>query len=416
MITDTSLKAAVALTVDHPTRATSLESTSATTTYHSMTVDGIGIFYREAGPKDASTIVLLHGFPSSSREFDTLIPVLATRYHLIAPDFPGFGQSDAPPPSSYAYTFDNLAKTTNGLLEQLEINKHSFYLHDYGGPVGFRIISAHRSGCRRLSSRMPMPIRKASAPSGPALRNIGPIRKRILKCSMRSCRSQRPNSVTPSAPRIPNVITRTHGLTSTPTCRDPANARSRPISCTTTGRTSRPIRRGKRGCASTSPRFWWSGGGTIPRSSLPVRRRSSAICRMPKSTCSTPAISPWTRRTTRSRVLFLRSLPSHDLTASHRDPIRRQPRSISAHPAPHSSPKPPLASPRVGVPILTLHRARRAATRASRAGVSAHAWPSFVPSPAQLGRLTRPLAMAAYPSIVPRQRSALLQDRRRIAD
>ena len=143
MRTDTSLKAAVSSTVDHPARATSLELTSATTTYQSMTVDGIGIFYREAGPKDASTIVLLHGFPSSSREFDTLIPVLATRYHLIAPDFPGFGQSDAPPPSSYAYTFDNLAKTINGLLEQLEINKYSFYLHDYGGPVGFRIISAH---------------------------------------------------------------------------------------------------------------------------------------------------------------------------------------------------------------------------------------------------------------------------------
>ena len=133
----------MALIVDHPVQATSLQSTSATTTYHRMTVDGVGVFYREAGPKDAPTIVLLHGFPSSSREFDTLIPLLATRYHLIAPDFPGFGQSDAPPPSSYAYTFDNLAKTINGLLEQLKINKYSFFLHDYGGPVGFRIISAH---------------------------------------------------------------------------------------------------------------------------------------------------------------------------------------------------------------------------------------------------------------------------------
>jgi len=66
-----------------------------------MTVDGVGIFYREAGPKNAPTIVLLHGFPSSSREFDTLIPLLATRYHLLAPDFPGFGQSDPPLPSSY---------------------------------------------------------------------------------------------------------------------------------------------------------------------------------------------------------------------------------------------------------------------------------------------------------------------------
>ncbi len=82
-------------------------------------------------------------FPSSSRQFDTLIPLLATRYHLIAPDYPGFGQSEAPPPSSYAYTFDNLAKTTNALLEQLKINKYTFFLQDYGGPVGFRIMLAH---------------------------------------------------------------------------------------------------------------------------------------------------------------------------------------------------------------------------------------------------------------------------------
>jgi pimeloyl-ACP methyl ester carboxylesterase len=124
-------------------KTTVLQSTSATTTYHLVTVDRVGVFYREAGPKDAPTIVLLHGFPSSSREFDTLIPLLATRYHLVAPDFPGFGQSDALPSSSYAYTFDNLAKTIDALLEQLKINKYTLFLHDYGGPVGFRIVSAH---------------------------------------------------------------------------------------------------------------------------------------------------------------------------------------------------------------------------------------------------------------------------------
>src|SRR5271163_3928117 len=90
MVTATSLTAAAASIVGHRVQATSLESTSATTTYHRMTIDGVGVFYREAGPKDAPAIVLLHGFPSSSRQFDTLIPVLATRYHLIAPDFPGF--------------------------------------------------------------------------------------------------------------------------------------------------------------------------------------------------------------------------------------------------------------------------------------------------------------------------------------
>src|SRR6202046_834846 len=120
-----------------------MESISATTTYHRAAVDGVGVFYREAGPKNAPAIVLLHGFPSSSREFDALIPLLATRYHLIAPDFPGFGQSEAPPPSSYVYTFDNLSNTIDGLLEQLKINQYTFYLHDYGGPVGFRIIAAH---------------------------------------------------------------------------------------------------------------------------------------------------------------------------------------------------------------------------------------------------------------------------------
>src|SRR5580658_7815438 len=143
MTAESFLKAAAASIAADPKKPTSLESTSATTTYHRATVDGVGIFYREAGPKDAPTIVLLHGFPSSSREFDMLIPLLATRYHLIAPDFPGFGQSEAPPPSSYVYTFDNLAKTVDGLLAQLKINTYTFFLHDYGGPVSFRIASEH---------------------------------------------------------------------------------------------------------------------------------------------------------------------------------------------------------------------------------------------------------------------------------
>jgi pimeloyl-ACP methyl ester carboxylesterase len=109
-------------------QAESLPSTNATTTYHRVDVDGVGIFYREAGPKDAPTIVLLHGFPSSSREFETLLPLLATHYHLIAPDYPGFGQSDSPPPPVYTYTFDHLATTIDDLLERLKIKDYSLYL------------------------------------------------------------------------------------------------------------------------------------------------------------------------------------------------------------------------------------------------------------------------------------------------
>ena len=120
-----------------------IPSTAATTTYHRSQVDGVEIFYREAGPKDAPTIVLPHGFPSSSREFDTLIPLLATRYDLIAPDFPGFGQSEAPPPSAYLYTFDHLAETMDNLLVALKVSSYTLYIHDYGAPVGMRIMLAH---------------------------------------------------------------------------------------------------------------------------------------------------------------------------------------------------------------------------------------------------------------------------------
>jgi pimeloyl-ACP methyl ester carboxylesterase len=133
-----------------PAVAEPIPSTTATTTYHWASIDGVRVFYREAGPKDAPTIVLLHGFPSSSREFATLIPLLATRYHLIAPDYPGFGQSEAPPPSSYRYSFDHLAETMAGLLAQLQLSAYTLYIHDYGAPVGLRMVLAHPGRLRAL--------------------------------------------------------------------------------------------------------------------------------------------------------------------------------------------------------------------------------------------------------------------------
>ncbi|GJD81438.1 alpha/beta fold hydrolase [Methylobacterium gregans] len=120
-----------------------LHSTSATTTYHRAEVNGVGIFYREAGPRDAPTILLMHGYPSSSRQWDPLLPLLADRYHLIAPDYPGFGQSDAPSPDQYTYTFDSLATTMDGLVAHLGIERYTLVMQDYGGPVGFRMALAH---------------------------------------------------------------------------------------------------------------------------------------------------------------------------------------------------------------------------------------------------------------------------------
>jgi pimeloyl-ACP methyl ester carboxylesterase len=127
----------------HAASAAPVESTSDTTTYHRAQVMGVGIFYREAGPKDAPVIVLLHGYPASSRQYASLIPLLATHYHVIAPDYPGFGQSEAPSPSKYTYTFDHLAQTMSGLLDQLNVKHYALYLQDYGGPVGFRMMEAH---------------------------------------------------------------------------------------------------------------------------------------------------------------------------------------------------------------------------------------------------------------------------------
>ena len=109
------------------------------TTYHRATVDGLNIFYREAGPPDAPTVVLLHGYPSSSRMYQPLLPLLSDRYRLVAPDYPGFGHSDAPPATEYRYSFERLAESIDTLLTLLEIDRCTFFLQDYGGPVGFRL-------------------------------------------------------------------------------------------------------------------------------------------------------------------------------------------------------------------------------------------------------------------------------------
>jgi pimeloyl-ACP methyl ester carboxylesterase len=113
------------------------------TSYRTVKVDGLSIFYREAGPKDAPTILLLHGFPSSSRMFERLFARLCDRYHLVAPDYPGFGHSDWPEPKDFAYTFDRIATVVERFTEVLGLARYTLYMQDYGGPVGFRLALAH---------------------------------------------------------------------------------------------------------------------------------------------------------------------------------------------------------------------------------------------------------------------------------
>lgn len=111
--------------------------------YRTVEVDGLDLFYREAGPRDAPTVLLLHGFPTSSHMFRDLIPKLADHYHVLAPDYPGYGNSPAPPVDQYEYTFDHLAEVIDQFTQQVGANRYSIYLMDYGAPVGFRLAAKH---------------------------------------------------------------------------------------------------------------------------------------------------------------------------------------------------------------------------------------------------------------------------------
>jgi pimeloyl-ACP methyl ester carboxylesterase len=123
------------------------------TTYQHAIVDGNRIFYREAGAKTAPTILLLHGFPTSSHMFRNLIPALADRYHVIAPDLPGFGFSDAPDRKRFRYTFEHLAQIIDSFTQTIGLDRYAIYFFDYGAPVGLRLALAHPERVTALISQ-----------------------------------------------------------------------------------------------------------------------------------------------------------------------------------------------------------------------------------------------------------------------
>jgi pimeloyl-ACP methyl ester carboxylesterase len=118
------------------------ESSAARPHHRIAKVDGLEIFYREAGPKDAPTVLLLHGFPTSSHMFRELIPLLADRYHLVAPDYPGFGYSSTPSVTEFEYTFDHLSEVMSHFTDCVGLKRYALYAQDFGGPVGFRLAAA----------------------------------------------------------------------------------------------------------------------------------------------------------------------------------------------------------------------------------------------------------------------------------
>lgn len=122
--------------------ATQASAADPTVRYRTVEIDGLDIFYREAGPKDAPTVLLLHGFPTSSHMYRDLIVQLADKYHVVALDYPGYGHSSAPAVDEFDYTFDNLAQVVTKFVDLVGLERYSLYLMDYGAPVGFRVAAA----------------------------------------------------------------------------------------------------------------------------------------------------------------------------------------------------------------------------------------------------------------------------------
>jgi pimeloyl-ACP methyl ester carboxylesterase len=144
MTLTTVIACAVSVTADERQKPTT------NVLHRTVKIDNLDIFFREAGAKDAPTVLLLHGFPTSSHMFRNLIPALAEKYHVVAPDYPGFGNSSAPSVDEFDYTFDNLANVVEKFTEKVGLTEYSIYLMDYGAPVGFRLAVKHPERVRSL--------------------------------------------------------------------------------------------------------------------------------------------------------------------------------------------------------------------------------------------------------------------------
>ena len=241
------------------------------TFYRTIQVDGLSIFYREAGPKDAPTLLLLHGLPSSSRMFEPFFARLSDRYHLVAPDYPGFGHSDWPDPKKFAYTFDHYAEIMNHFTEALGLSRYTLYMQDYGGPVGFRM-ALERVGKRDgLFGLIALPTK--------------------ARFAQISCRCQRRGRAMSGTILTWNAMIRISGPMNLPFSTSPARPTFKATCSTIIARTSTPTPSGRLGCARSSLGFSSSGGNTTCLSSFRNRRPIAAMCRRPKSTSSMRAIS-----------------------------------------------------------------------------------------------------------------------------
>ena len=228
------------------------------TLYRTTQIDGLSIFYREAGPKDAPTLLLLHGLPSSSRMFEPLFARLSDRYHLVAPDYPGFGHSDWPDPKKFAYTFDHYAEIMNHFTEALGLSHYTLYMQDYGGPVGFRMALAHPDRVEALIVQDAVAHNEGLGANWKTRRAFWADRAANESALRTNLLVAGGDADAPRRATIPtwNATTRISGPMNFPFSTSLARPIFKAISSTTTARTSMPTPNGRHGCARSSRACW----------------------------------------------------------------------------------------------------------------------------------------------------------------
>ena len=276
------------------------------TFYRTIKIDGLSIFYREAGPKDAPALLLLHGLPSSSRMFEPLFARLSDRYHLVAPDYPGFGHSDWPDPKKFAYTFDHYAEIMNHFTEALGLSRYTLYMQDYGGPVGFRMALAHPERIEALIVQDAVAHNEGLGANWKTRRAFWADRaanESALRTNLLSLATTRTRHVgnDPNVERYdPDLWTDEFAFLSQP---GQADIQSDLFYDYRTNVDAYP--KWQAWMREKQPRLAGDLGQVSSSRSTPRSRRPiAATCRTPKCMCSMRAISRWTRRRMRLRRSF----------------------------------------------------------------------------------------------------------------
>jgi pimeloyl-ACP methyl ester carboxylesterase len=271
------------------------------TVYRSILIDGVSIFYREAGPADKPTILLLHGLPSSSRMFEPLLSRLSDAYHLVAPDYPGFGHSDWPDSKHFQYTFDHIAQLMGAFTEALQLKRYTIYMQDYGGPVGFRMALTHPERVDALIVQDAVAHNEGLGVNWKARRafwadraaNESVLRKNLL--SLPVTRTRHVGS-DPAVERYdPDLWTDEFAFLSSA---GQADIQSDLFYDYRTNVMAWP---GSNGCATRSRACWFCGANTICRSTSPSRKRTAATSPALKYTFWRRGILPWIRPRMRLR-------------------------------------------------------------------------------------------------------------------